>query len=103
MGVAIRTCEVCWSDDIATDPRLQHWRDQMLRRGFECSLSLPLKSDGVAFGALTLYADRPHAFDEQTRSHFTELANDLAYGVMAIRTRADRAGGGGIAPHRRVS
>jgi signal transduction histidine kinase len=91
MGVAIRTCEVCWSDDIATDPRLQHWRDQMLRRGYGCSLSLPLKSDGVAFGALTLYADRPHAFDEQTRSHFTELANDLAYGVMAIRTRADRA------------
>ena len=91
MGVAIRTCEVCWSDDIATDPRLQHWRDQMLMRGFMCSLSLPLKSDGVAFGALTLYADRPHAFDEQTRSHFTELANDLAYGVMAIRTRADRA------------
>jgi len=45
----------------------------------------------MAFGALTLYADRPHAFDEQTRSHFTELANDLAYGVMAIRTRADRA------------
>ena len=43
MGVAIRTCEVCWSDDIATDPRLQHWRDQMLRRGYGCSLSLPLK------------------------------------------------------------
>jgi signal transduction histidine kinase len=45
----------------------------------------------MAFGALTLYADRPHAFDQQTRSHFTELANDLAYGVAAIRTRADRA------------
>ena len=43
------------------------------------------------FGALTLYADRRYAFDEQTRSHFIELANDLAYGVMAIRTRADRA------------
>jgi signal transduction histidine kinase len=45
----------------------------------------------MAFGALTLYADRSRAFDEQARSHLTELANDLAYGVMAIRTRADRA------------
>ncbi len=54
-------------------------------------LALPLKSDGTAFAVLTLYADGPHAFDEQTRSHFSDLANDLAYGVTAIRTRADRA------------
>jgi signal transduction histidine kinase len=90
-GVAIRTCEFCWIDDIATDPNFRPWRDEALRRGYGSSFALPLKSDGMAFGALTLYADRPHAFDEQTRSHFTELANDLAYGVMAIRTRADRA------------
>jgi signal transduction histidine kinase len=50
-----------------------------------------LKFDGIAFGALTLYADRPRAFDEQARSHLTKLADDLAYGAMAIRTRADRA------------
>jgi signal transduction histidine kinase len=90
-GVAIRTCELCWTDDIATDPHFRHWRDEALRRGYGSSLALPLKSDGMAFGALTLYADRSHAFDEQTRSHFIELANDLVYGVMAIRTRADRA------------
>jgi signal transduction histidine kinase len=90
-GIAIRTCELCWTDDIATDPHFRHWRDEALRRGYGSALALPLTSDGMAFGALTLYADRPHAFDEQTRSHFTELANDLAYGVMAIRTRADRA------------
>jgi signal transduction histidine kinase len=90
-AVAIRTGEPYTTDDIATDPRFLHWRDKALRRGYGSLLSLPLKSDAMTFGALTLYADRPHAFDEQTRSHFTELANDLAYGVTAIRTRADRA------------
>jgi PAS domain S-box-containing protein len=90
-GVAIRTCELCWADDIATDPHFLRWRDEAIRRGYGSSLALPLKSDGIAFGALTLYADLPYVFDEQMRSHFTELANDLAYGVMAIRTRADRA------------
>jgi signal transduction histidine kinase len=90
-GVAIRTHELCWTDDIATDPRFRPWRDQALRRGYGSSLALPLISDGMAFGALTLYADQPQAFDDQTRSHFTELANDLAYGVMAIRIRVDRA------------
>jgi len=90
-GVALRTGELCWIDDIATDPHFRPWRDEALKRGYRSSLALPLKSDGMAFGAITLYADRPHAFDEQTRSHFTELANDLAYGVMSIRTRAERA------------
>jgi signal transduction histidine kinase len=90
-GIAIRSSEPCWIDDIEIDPQFLYWRDEALKRGYGSSLALPLKSDGIAFGALTLYADRPHAFDEQTRSHFTELANDLAYGVMAIRTRADRA------------
>ncbi|MGD0723667.1 MAG: GAF domain-containing protein, partial [Roseiarcus sp.] len=90
-GVAVRTGELRWTDDIATAPHFRHWREQALRRGYRSSLALPLKSEGAAFGALTLYADRPHAFDEQTRAQFVELANDLAYGVTAIRTRADRA------------
>jgi signal transduction histidine kinase len=90
-GVVIRSGEPCWIDDIAIDTQFQYWRDEALKRGYGASLALPLKSDGTAFGALTLYADRPQAFDKQTRSHFTELANDLAYGVTAIRTRAERA------------
>ena len=90
-AVAIQTGEPYSTDDIATDPRFRRWRDEALRRGYGSSLALPLKSDEGAFGALTLYADRPHSFDEQTRSHFTELANDLAYGITALRTRADRA------------
>jgi signal transduction histidine kinase len=89
-AVAIRTGEPCSADDIATDPRFGRWRDEALKRVYASSLALPLKSEGTAFGALTIYADRPHAFDEQTRLHFTELANDLAYGVTAIRTRAER-------------
>ncbi len=89
--VAIRTSDLCWIDDIATDPRFRPWRDEALRRGYGSALALPLKSDGTAFGALTLYAGRPDAFDEQTRLQFSDLANDLAYGVTAIRTRADRA------------
>ena len=91
-GVVIRTSELRWADDIATDPHFRRWRHEALRRGYRSALALPLKSNGTAFGALILYADQPRAFDEQTRSQFTDLANDLAYGVMAIRTRVERTG-----------
>lgn len=67
-GVAVRTGELCWTDDIATDPHFRHWRDKALSRGYGSSLALPLKSDEIAFGAITLYADRSHAFDEQAHA-----------------------------------
>ena len=47
-------------------------------------------SDGDPFGALTLYAEEPNAFNERTVEQFTELANNLAYGVIALRTREER-------------
>jgi len=90
-GVAIRTGEPRWIDDIRSDPSFQLWRDEAVSCGYISSLALPLASNGALFGALTLYSDTAHAFDAQTRPHFIELANDLAYGVMAIRTRLDRA------------
>ena len=103
-GLAIRTGELCWADDISTEPHFRRWRDEALRRGYRSALALPLKSNGTVFGDLVLYADRSNAFDEQTRSHFTDLANDLAYGVMAIRTRVERARvEAEIAPRRGVS
>src|SRR5262245_64785662 len=47
-------------------------------------------ADGEPFGALTLYAAEPNSFKECTIEHFTELADNLAYGVMALRTRGER-------------
>ena len=79
-ALAIRTGESFSAEDIRPIRGSCLWRDEALRRGYGSSLSLPLKSEGTTFGGSALYADRAHAFDEQTCSHFTELANDLAYG-----------------------
>jgi GAF domain-containing protein len=86
-GTAIRTGRPSWTEDILTDVDFEPWRAEALKRGYAAVLSLPLISDGTAFGAFTLYADRAHVFDAETRSHFTDLANDLAYGVIALRTQ----------------
>jgi PAS domain S-box-containing protein len=51
---------------------------------------LPLLSHGEAFGALTLHAEEPDAFNENTIEQYTDLANNLAYGVMTLRTRDER-------------
>ena len=42
------------------------------------------------FGALTIYAAEPNAFDDEEINLLLGLANDLAYGIMALRARAEQ-------------
>jgi PAS domain S-box-containing protein len=90
LGTAIRTGKPCWTRDIQRDANFAIWKGEALKRGYGSSIALPLRSDGDPFGAFSLYAAEPDAFNEGTLEQFTELANNLAYGVMALRTRAER-------------
>ena len=89
-GTAIRTGKPSWTNSIKIDPSIAPWRAEALKRGYCSNISLPLMSDGEPFGALTLYAEEPNAFNERTVEQFTELSNNLAYGVIALRTREER-------------
>ena len=89
-GTAIRTGKPSWTKDIRRDANFATWRGEALKRGYGSSIALPLMSDGEPFGIFSLYAAEPDAFNENTLEQFTELANNLAYGVMALRTREER-------------
>ena len=89
-GTAIRTGTTCWTRDNLTDPNLAPWRVEDIRHGYASSISLPLMSHGQAFGALALHAEEPDAFDESAIEQYTDLANNLAYGVVALRTLEER-------------
>ncbi len=90
MGAAIRAGTTSWTRNILTDPNMAPWRSEAVSRGFASSVSLPLMSHGDAFGALALYADAPDVFTETTVEQYEDLANNLAYGVLALRTREER-------------
>jgi len=88
-GTAIRTGKPCWVRNTQTDPNFVLWGAEAVKRGYLSCISLPLMSDGAVFGALALYAGEPDAFNERTLQQFTELTNNLAYGVMALRRRQE--------------
>jgi PAS domain S-box-containing protein len=90
VGTAIRTGTTSWNRGILSDPNMAPWRAEALRRRYGCCISLPLMSQGKAFGALALYAEELDAFNESAIQQYTDLANNLAYGVMALRTREER-------------
>ena len=90
MGAAVRTGTTSWTRNILTDPNMASWRAEALSRGFASAVSLPLMCHGEAFGALAAYADEPDVFTETTVEQYADLANNLAYGVIALRTREER-------------
>jgi PAS domain S-box-containing protein len=88
-GTAIRTGKPSIIKNILTDPTFAPWRPEAIRRGYESSISLPLIAGGQSFGALNIYAAEPDAFDEEEVKLLTELADELAYGITALRAQIE--------------
>jgi PAS domain S-box-containing protein len=89
-GRGIRTGKTEVARDMLTDPSLAPWREEARKRGYASSITLPLFLHGQVLGALMIYAKEPDAFDSEELQLLTELSNDLAYGIQALRTRAER-------------
>ena len=89
-GVAIRTGSVVIARDTETQPNFGPWRQAARERGFRSTLTLPLRQDGRSFGALMIYADQPDRFDESETRLLGLLADDLAFGISALRNALHR-------------
>ena len=87
---AIRTATVQITHNIAEESEFKVWRDAALARGYSASIAFPLMEGDKVFGALNIYASEPNAFSEEEKEEvrlLEELANDLAYGIITLRTR----------------
>lgn len=89
-GTAIRTGKPFVAKNILTEPRFAPWRAEAYKRGYSSSVALPLIFSGRTFGALNIYAEEPDAFDPAEVELLAETADDLAFGIMALRTSEER-------------
>ncbi len=90
-GTAIRTGRPSMCRNMLTDPKFLPWREEATKRGYACSLVVPLKEGDKTFGAITIYSRDPDTFSEAEVKLLTELADDLAYGLGTLRIRAAHA------------
>jgi len=88
-GRAIRGGAPVICHNTQTDPDFACWREEARVRGYASVLGLPLK-EVHTFGALTVYARDPNAFDDEEIALLMGLADDLAYGINALRARVQR-------------
>jgi PAS domain S-box-containing protein len=86
-GMAIRMGKPTTCRNMLTDPRFEPWRKEAIKRGYASSIVLPLMVGDKAIGALTIYSKEPDSFAGDEEKLLAELANDLSYGITAIRLR----------------
>jgi PAS domain S-box-containing protein len=89
-GTAIRTGKPTVCKNLLQDPKFAPWREEADRRGYGSSISLPVRAGGKVIGALNIYATEPDAFDSEELNLLEELANDISYGLTALRDRMER-------------
>jgi len=89
-GTALRTGKPAWVKNIREEKKFAPWRERAIEGGYASSLSLPLAGGANTFGVLSLYSAETGKFNEATFEHYVELADNLAFGISAIRTREER-------------
>jgi PAS domain S-box-containing protein len=90
VGRAIRSGSPSVFKDVARDPHFKPWRDEALKRGYASVLSVPLVCETEVFGVVVIYASEPDAFDEEEVALLVGLADDLSFGLVSLRARAER-------------
>jgi len=90
-ATAIASGKPCIARNIPEDPAFSSRREAVLHRGYRSAIALPLLDEGNrAFGVFKIYAADCDAFEAREVEILLELAGDLAYGISALRIRAER-------------
>ncbi len=89
-GTAIRTGKRVLNRNSETDPNFGPWREEALERGFASAIALPLVLSTGILGALVIYSAKVDAFDADEEELLARLAEDLAFGIGALRERVSR-------------
>ncbi len=88
-GRAIRENRICVITDTANDPTFGPWREAALQRGYAAVIALPLRVAGAAFGVLAIYSEQAGSFESSEVELLSEMANNLAFGITAIRAQEE--------------
>lgn len=89
-GAVIRSGSPAIVKDIQNSVAFAPWKQDATRQGSASVIALPLRSRDGVFGALTIHARTTDAFPPHEIGTLMELADDLAYGILALRGQAER-------------
>ncbi len=88
LAKAIRTGQTHVARDMLTDANYGARLGDLA--GIASGIACPLRLGGETIGALTIYAHDTHAMGADEEALFSEMADDLAFGIATLRARLQR-------------
>ena len=89
-ALAVATGEHQCCNDIAADPRLAHWSEAAVRRGYRAMATFPLRLGSKVAGTLNIYAGETDFFDAEELRLLDELANDIGFALESHEQEKER-------------
>ena len=84
---AIRSGKTQVCRDVINDLAFNPWREKVATCGYVANIALPMSDGKNIFGSLSIYSSDADTFDDEEILLLEELANDLSYGIVNLRTR----------------
>lgn len=72
------------NNDMAGNALMGPWREEAMRRGYRASAAFPLRRNGVAVGAVSLYSNISNSFTVELVELFERLADDVSFALDFI-------------------
>jgi PAS domain S-box-containing protein len=86
-GRAFLTGDVQVTRDTKTDPRHEPWRDAGIDAGIRSSAAIPVVHEDTTYGVLSIYSDRPCAFDAAERDVLGRLGENVGHAIAAAERK----------------
>ena len=84
-GTAMREGRIVINPDTRTNPAVEPWREEMLKRGYLSSCAIPIQVEGKTLYTLNLYASEPNYFEEENREVLKEIKRDIEFALNRMR------------------
>jgi len=90
--LAVKTKKSCVIHNLRKDPRFSQLAGEAKEMGYGSAMGLPIlkEQDQTPGGALVLLSRSATAFDLDEKKIFAQLAEDISFGIRAMRTREAR-------------
>lgn len=90
-SVAIRENKAVIVSNFLQELRGTTWHDPAQRNGIRSSAAYPICSNGVAIGALKVYADQTDFFNDELNELMQQMANDLSFAIDHLEQQSQLA------------
>ncbi|ADB63091.1 putative PAS/PAC sensor protein (plasmid) [Haloterrigena turkmenica DSM 5511] len=86
-GRAVRKREIQTTQDIRDDSRYEPWRGHLEEYEIRSSAAIPIVHEETIYGVLSVYADRPNAFDGRERAVLGQLGDVIGHAIASTERK----------------